>query len=120
MGRGIPVNIGQLTFASKKAAVRHFMDQRDEVREWGPLTGGSLFDELKTLHLRYCECTPGWALNGRVITAFSVDYEPRQNGQTWASRLCYWVHFSEKQKRPFSVREAVDEIVKATAAEQQQ
>nr|WP_269217793.1 hypothetical protein [Escherichia coli] len=72
------------------------------------------FDELLELYTRYCEVT-NWELSNRVIYAFSVDYEPRKNGQTWASHLCYWVQFSPKDKLSFSVREAVDEIAKAAA-----
>ncbi|VEB92776.1 Uncharacterised protein [Citrobacter koseri] len=34
---------------------------------------------LRELYLRYCEVT-SFDLNGRIIYAFSVDYEPRQNG----------------------------------------
>lgn len=118
MGRSIQVKIGQKEFKSKKAAVSHFMDQREAVKEKGPLKEGHFFDELKALYLNYCSACESWGLNGRTITSFTVDLEPRQNGQTWASHLCYWVHFSEKQARPFSIREAVDEIVKAAAAKQ--
>ncbi|ECZ6324421.1 hypothetical protein C5G84_02140 [Salmonella enterica] len=116
MGRSTKVVINGREFPSKKAAVGHFMDKRETVKEAGPLKEGELFDELRELYLRYCEVT-SFDLNGRIIYAFSVDYEPRQNGQTWASHLCYWVHFSPKQSLSFSVREAVDEIAK-TAAEQ--
>lgn len=115
MGRAVKVNIGERQFASKKAAVSYFMDQREAVKEKGALKEGNFFEELKALYLKYCDCCESWGLNGRTITSFTVDFEPRQNGQTWASHLCYWVHFSEKQARPFSVREAVDEIAKAAA-----
>ncbi|MBI6139903.1 hypothetical protein JEQ04_18830 [Serratia plymuthica] len=114
MGRSKPVKIGQKEFKSKKAAVDYFMDQREAVKTVGPLKEGELFDELRDLYLRYCKATR-FDLNGRVIYAFSVDYEPRQNGQAWASHLCYWVHFSPKDQLSFSVREAVDEITKASA-----
>lgn len=118
MGRSIPVKIGERQFSSKTAAKRYFMDQREAVKEKWPLKEGNFFEELKALYLNYCDCCESWGLNGRTITSFTVDFEPRQNGQTWASHLCYWVHFSEKQVRPFSVREAVDEIAKAAAAQQ--
>lgn len=103
------------TIRFKKAAVSYFMDQREAVKETGQLNEGNFLEELNALYLKYCDCCESWGLNGRTITSFTVDLEPRQNGQTWASHLCYWVHFSEKQARPFSVREAVDEIAKAGA-----
>ncbi|EOG8104235.1 hypothetical protein ACLIUO_004600 [Enterobacter ludwigii] len=118
MGRSVPVKIGQKEFKSKKAAVSYFMDQREVVKEKGPLKEGPFFEELKALYLNYFDCCESWGLNGRIITSFTVDLEPRQNGQTWASHLCYWVHFSEKQARPFSVREAVEEIARTAAADQ--
>jgi len=111
MGRASEVTIGDLTFSSKKAAEDHFMDFREKVKAGGPLTVGELFTQLSDLYLRYCAATR-FKLNGRVITAFSVDYEPRKNGQTWATHLCYWVHFSAKQKLSFSVPKAIDAIVK--------
>lgn len=109
------MTIGERQFASKKTAVSYFMDQREAVKEKRPLKESSFFEELKALYLNYSNSCESWGLNGRTITCFTVDFEPRQNGQTWASHLCYWVHFSEKQARPFSVREAMDEIVKAAA-----
>ena len=114
MGRSVKVKIGGREFASKKAAVDYFMDQREAVKGSGPLREGQFFDELLELYTRYCEVT-NWELSNRVIYAFSVDYEPRKNGQTWASHLCYWVQFSPKDKLSFSVSEAVDEIAKAAA-----
>jgi len=118
MGRSIPVKIGQKEFKSKKAAVSYFMAQREAVKENGPLKEGSFIEELKALYLNYCDCCESWGLNGRTITSFTVDLEPRQNGLTWASHLCYWVYFSQKQARPISVREAVDEISKSAVAQQ--
>jgi len=115
MGRSNRVIIKGREFASKKAAVDYFMDQRETVKEAGPLKEGELFDELHDLYLRYCEAT-SFDLNGRVIYAFSVDYEPRQNDQAWASHQCYRVHFSPTQILSFSVSKAVDEITKASAA----
>lgn len=117
MGQAILVNIGEQEFLSKKAAINYFMQHRDNVREWGSITGGSLFEALKALYLSYCESSQDRALNSRVIMAFSVDYEPQKNGQACTSHLCYWVHFSKKQKIPFSIQEAVYSIVKATASE---
>lgn len=115
MGRAIPVKIGQKEFKSKKAAVSYFMDQQESVKERGPLKEGPFFEELKALYLHYCDCCESWGLNGRTITSFTVDVEPRQNGQTRASNLCYRVHFSEKRSRPFPVKDAVEEIAKSPA-----
>lgn len=38
MARWKSVTIEDLTFSSKKAAVDHFMDQREQVRASGPVT----------------------------------------------------------------------------------
>lgn len=118
MGRFVKVKIGVTDFPSKKAAVYYFMDQREAAKRSGPVREGDFFEELRELYTRFCEITKR-DLSNRVIYAFSVDYEPRKNGQTWASHLCYWVQFSPKDKLSFSVREAVDEIAKAAATEQQ-
>ncbi|EOE7356169.1 TPA: hypothetical protein ACKFMW_004321 [Enterobacter hormaechei] len=112
MGRSVRVSIGGREFSSKKAAADYFMGQREAVKAAGPVTEGALFEELKELYLRYYEACENWDLNGRAITAFSVDYEPRQNGQTWAAYLCYWAHFSSKQALPFSVKRAIDTVTK--------
>lgn len=116
MGHAIKVNIAGREFPSKKAAVDYFMDQCEAVKKTGPVREGHLFEALRELYTRYCEITK-WDLSNRVIYAFSVDYEPRPVGQTYASHLCYWVHFSPEQKWSFSVKRAVNEIVKAAAAE---
>lgn len=89
------------------------MGQRESVKAAGPVTEGALFEELKELYLRFYEACENWDLNGRAITAFSVDYEPRQNGQTWAAHLCYWAQFSPKDRLSFSISEAVGELAKA-------
>ncbi|WP_272570259.1 hypothetical protein [Providencia sp. PROV255] len=115
MGRSVQVKFGRQEYPSKKAAIQHFMVHRDSVREWGAISGGTLFDDLKELYLAYCEADESWDYDGREITEFSVDYEPRQNGDAWASHLCYWVHFSTTDKIPFSVRLAVETIVKAAS-----
>ncbi|WP_413484571.1 hypothetical protein [Morganella psychrotolerans] len=116
MGRSISVKIGQREFPSKKAAVDYFMNQRETVKQAGLLREGTFFEELRELYTRYCDATK-WDLSNRVIYAFSVDYEARQNSQKWSNHPCYFVQFSPKDKLAFSVREAVDEIVKAEAAE---
>lgn len=59
------------------------------------------------LFSRYCEKSPGWELNGRLITAFLVDFEPRKNNGVWASYPCYKVHFSNNETRPFSIKKAL-------------
>jgi len=56
MGRAVKVNIGERQFASKKSAVSYFMDQREAVKEEGPLKEGNFFEELKALYLNYCNC----------------------------------------------------------------
>lgn len=117
MVRSVRVNIGGRIFASKKAAVDYFMSQRETVKNSGPVREGQFFDELKELYTRYCVITK-WDLSNRLIHAFSVDYEARKNGLAWASHLCYWVHFSPKDKLSFSVQKAVNKIAKADATEQ--
>ncbi|TQI77334.1 hypothetical protein FHU10_5267 [Serratia fonticola] len=114
MGRSIPVRIGERQFASKDAAKRYFMDQREAVKKSGPIREGQLFEELRELYTRYCEITD-YPLGNREIYAFSVDYETRHTNQNYGTHLCYWVQFSPKDRLSFSVREAVDEIAKAAA-----
>lgn len=114
MGRSIPVMIGQKEFKSKKAAVSHFMDQCEAVKESGPIREGQLFEELRELYTCYCEITK-WELGNREIYAFSVDYEPRHTDQNYGSYLCYWVQFSPKDRLSFSVKLAVDAIASAAA-----
>ncbi len=108
------LKIRQLEFTSITKATNHFMDQREKVNAEGPVTAGDLFEELKELYARYCEVSPGWELNGRNIVAFIVDYELRQNVR-YAQHLCFKVVFSNKEVRPFSVKEAVKAIVKTSA-----
>jgi len=110
MGRSMPVRIGQKTFASKKAAVSYFMEQREAIKASGPITEGELFFELKELYIRFCDASPGWELNGRNILAFIVDYELRQVGQQYASHLCFKVKFSNNELRPFSIDKAITAI----------
>ncbi|WP_105699957.1 hypothetical protein [Cronobacter dublinensis] len=117
MGRSIPVRIGGREFKSKKAAVDHFMSQREAVKKSGIVRDGQLFEDLTELYTRYCELTK-WELSNREIYAFSVDYEPRHTNQNYGSQLCYWVQFSPEQKWSFSVPKAVDEIAKASSAGQ--
>lgn len=104
MRRIIPVRIGHRTFHSRATAVKFFMDQRDAVIESGAVSEGEIFELLKALFLSWCECTGCGDPDGRVITSFSVDYEPRQNGSSWSQYRCYWVHFSSRQALPFSIK----------------
>ena len=112
MGRANRVMIKGREFASQKAAVDYFMDQREEVKASGPVTEGALFDELTDLYSRYCSVSPSWELNGRNIIAFLVDYELRQNGN-FSQHLCYKVQFSNQELRPFSVAKAVTAVINA-------
>lgn len=116
MGRSTKVIIRGSEFPSKKAAVGHFMDQREKVKEAGPLKEGELFDELRELYLRYCEIT-GQRLGNREVYSFSVNYETRHTDQNYGTYLCYWVHFSPKDTDglSFSVKQAVDAIASAVA-----
>lgn len=111
MGAGKSVTIIGRRFATINAAKNYFQDQRPQVKASGLLTEGELYNELKDLYTRYCNLSPGWELNGRNITAFSVDYELRNNGQ-YAQHLCYKVHFSNKEVRPFSVPKALSSLMK--------
>lgn len=108
------VQIRSKDFPTQGKAIDYFMLKCEEVKASGPITTGEYFEELRDLYTRYCEST-NWDLNGREITAFSVDYEPRKNRQIWSSHLCYWVHFSAKQALAFSVEKAVKAIVKTSA-----
>lgn len=117
MGRSIPVTVGEKKFKCKNDAVNYFMDQRQAVKESGPIREGHLFVELRELYTRYCELTK-WPLGNREIYAFSVDYETRHTNQNYGTHLCYWVQFSPKDRLYFSVKKAVDEIAKAAATEQ--
>ncbi|WP_127958623.1 hypothetical protein [Serratia microhaemolytica] len=114
MGCSQAVTIGKREFSSQKMAVGYFMDQREAIKLSGPVTQGDFFEELKDLYTRYCECSSSWELNGRRIEGFVVEYELRENGR-YAQHLCYKVLFSNKELRPFSVKKAVQAIVKASA-----
>lgn len=115
MGKALRITLGQRTFTSKKAAAAYYMDQRDAVRAGGELTAGELFEELRELYTRYCDSSPEWALNGRDITGFVVDHEPRRNGATWAQHLCYKVCFSNREVRPFSIDKALSALSRTGA-----
>lgn len=113
MGTAKPLSIAGRPFATLGKATKYFQDQRQDVKGAGLLTEGELFTELTELYTRYCELYPTWALNGRNITAFSVDYELRENGR-YGQYLCYRVHFSNKEIRPFSIPKALTAVVNGT------
>lgn len=113
MGTAKRLSIAGRPFATLGKATKYFQDQRQNVKEAGLLAEGELFNELTELYTRYCELYPTWALNGRLIRAFSVDYELRENG-SYAQYLCYRVHFSNKEIRPFSIPKALTAIANST------
>lgn len=115
MGRSIPVKIGNRQFASKTEAVSYFMDQRDEVKAGGKIADGEFFDALNVLFTLYCSSCPGWELNGRLVTHFSVKPENRLVRGKWTTTLCYEVHLSNAEVRPFSVDKAVSANIKTEA-----
>ena len=110
MGRARTLTIAGQDFNSMAEAESHFQDKRPEVKASGPVSDGELFNQLSEVYTRYCAASPGWELNGREITAFSVDYELRKNRSSYAQHLCYRVHFSNKEVRPFSVPKALKAI----------
>lgn len=111
MGRAKPVTIDGMPFSTKGKAQAYFMDERDRIKQNGPVTEGDFFEKLKDLYTRYCEYSPGYELNGREIKEFFVDYEPRENQDNWGSYLCYWVRFTNDEKLPFSVPNAITVII---------
>lgn len=115
MGQGMAVTLGGKTFSSKKSARDHFMDQREKVQAGVPVIEGELFVQLSDLYARYCEAKPSWKREGLVVQSFFVDYEPRETSAGWKQHLCYWVRFSSRQAISFSVREAIDTILKFEA-----
>ena len=110
MGKAKPVTIAGLHFLKQGEALEYFMSKRPELINQSQIIQGELFDALKDLYIRYCENSPGWELNGRLITAFLVDFEPRKNNGGWASYPCYKVHFSNNETRPFSIKKALQSL----------
>lgn len=51
------------------------MDSIDDVKQYGQINEGELFEDLKDLSTRYCEYSPGQELNGRKIIGFIVENE---------------------------------------------
>lgn len=116
MGKSILISINGIAYPSKAAAVRHFMQRRDE-HGTEKIESGSFFNDLKTLFVRYCESCPGWELNGRLVNHFNVKAEKRLTGKGWVTTYCYEVHLSNGEQRPFSVENAVNAIAKHAETE---
>lgn len=94
------------------------MVQRPDVKAVGIISDGDYFEELKELFTIYCDSCPGWELNGRLINHFTVQNEPRCINGSWVSHPCYKVQLSNCELRTFSVEKAINDIVKAAAADQ--
>ena len=107
MGRAKPVTIAGNYFSSQGEAVAFFNSQKQELLPEGKIQKGELFNALKDVYERYCNNSPGYELNGRLITGFSVAYERRNAGGVWATHPCYKAHFSNDEIRPFSIANAV-------------
>jgi hypothetical protein len=68
MGKAKPLTISGLHFLKQGEALEYFMSKRPELMNQSQITQGELFEALKDLYIRYCEKSPGWELNGRLIT----------------------------------------------------
>ncbi|HBH6890246.1 hypothetical protein QO199_23245 [Serratia bockelmannii] len=112
MGKSILISINGIPYPSKAAAVRHFMQRRDEFGT-EKIESGPFFNDLKSLFVQYCECSPGWELNGRLVNHFNVKAEKRFISRNWVTTYCYEVHLSNGEQRPFSVEKAVNAIAKS-------
>ncbi|QTL34493.1 hypothetical protein [Pseudoalteromonas viridis] len=110
MGKANPVTIAGIHFNKQGDAVSFFNDQKKDLLPEGMIEEGELFSALKDVYERYCNNSPGYELNGRLITGFSVDYERRNVGGTWVTHPCYKAHFSNDEIRPFSIAKAVKSV----------
>ena len=110
MGRAKQVLISGKVFEKQGDALAFFKERKKELLPGSQITSGELYDALYDVYVRYCNNSPGYELNGRLIIAFSVNYERRKNGDTWATHPCYKVHFSNDEVRPFSIDKAVKSI----------
>lgn len=110
MSKAKPVTIAGKYFAKQGDAIDYFKNQKEELLPAGPIKTGELFEALTDVYTRYCDNSPGYGLNGRLITAFSVDYEKRKFGDEWTTNACYKAHFSNAEIRPFSIAKAVKSI----------
>ena len=115
MGKSILISINGIPYPSKAAAVRHFMQRRDEY-DTDNIESGPFFHDLKSLFIQYCESGPGWELNGRLVNHFKVKAEKRLTSNGWVTTYCYEVHLSNGELRPFSVEKAVNAIAKHAAS----
>lgn len=113
MARGNTITLGQRTFTSQQAAVDYFMEKRAEVMAGGEFSSGEFFEELRELFTRYCENSPGWELNGRLVTHFYVEGEKRQVNGRWVEHPCYKARLSNGERRVLSVEKAVRGVVAA-------
>ena len=110
MGKSKPVTIAGQQFTSQGEAQAFFKNQKQEQLPKGPIVSGRLFDSLKDVYEQYCNNSPGYELNGRLIVGFSVDFERRKVDGGWATHPCYKVHFSNDEIRPFSIAKAVKSV----------
>lgn len=113
MGKAKPVTIAGQLFKKQGDAISYFTDQKEEQLSSGLIQAGKLYEALKDVYVRYCDNSPGYELNGRLITAFSVAYERRQNNGVWVTHPCYKVHFSNDEIRPFSIAKAIRSVAKS-------
>ncbi|OOF28592.1 hypothetical protein [Salinivibrio proteolyticus] len=107
MGKAKPVTISGKLFKTQADAISYFKEHKDVLLSGDMIHEGELYESLKDVYLKYCNNSPGYELNGRVITGFSVGFEKRNNNGVWASHPCYKVHFSNDEVRPFSINKAV-------------
>ncbi|WP_105257910.1 hypothetical protein [Pseudoalteromonas sp. T1lg88] len=114
MGKAKPVTLAGRRFETQGDVVAFFNSQKQELLPDGPITEGELFDMLKDLYERYCNNSPGYELNGRLIEGFIVAYEKRQNNGSWSTTACFKVHFSNGEIRPFSIKKAVKSVADST------
>lgn len=111
MAKGNQVVIAGVTYPTQGKAVKEFNNRRKDLLASGPIHSGELYNALTDLYTRYCDNSPGYELNGRKITGFSVSLEKRCINEVWASHLCFKVHFSNGEIRPFSIQKAVQSLV---------
>ncbi|EEQ1363434.1 hypothetical protein HC695_003634 [Salmonella enterica] len=110
----ISFTIVKLRFRSRQAALTRFLSCARFLEE-GPLTRGPGFEDLKTLFLTWSEYCEKWGLDGREISAISMDAGDGRDGEgQLPDRRCL-VHFLWTPAQAFSVREAVNTIAGAAA-----
>lgn len=113
MGKRNPLKLMTKEFRTQKAAVDYFMELRQTLDN--PIVeGDELFEELKDLYVRYCDCTD-WNIDGRIIKSFIVEYEKRFICGEWVQHKCYKVKFSNNEFRPFSIKKAVQAVATLTS-----